>query len=397
MMVWTAKILFLLFPVGVVMGRWALDGTLSLIALLFLIHSVKEKDFSWIKSKWVMAFFALWLWMVIRTLFADNPEFGIGRALVFVRYGIFTCALAFWLLPNRQDLLQKFLFISLLCVLALSLDGLLQFFMGYDIMGKTPAGNRITGPYNAPILGNMIYPLITLGGFYAVERIDLKQTMIKNLFFITMPIFAVLMILISGDRSPLLLTGLAGCIGFIIANRTLKIKAGLVGLVILLVGSVVIFSNHDIQNRQSQIIGKVTNFSSSDYGQVFEKGWQIAKANPLFGVGVKHYRLACEQHYAKDECLTHPHNIYIEILAETGIIGLSLLLTMIGFIFYALWCHRQDWRYDVLTLGGFCLICTEFWPLIGSSSFTSSWGVYGLWLGLGIIMSKLSKPILSKP
>ena len=49
--------------------------------------------------------------------------------------------------------------------------------------------------------------------------------------------------------------------------------------------------------------------------------------NKILGVGVKNFRNFCnvEKYKVDRSCTTHPHNTYIQILAETGIIGFFLM------------------------------------------------------------------------
>ena len=54
--------------------------------------------------------------------------------------------------------------------------------------------------------------------------------------------------------------------------------------------------------------------------------------NKILGVGVKNFRNICsDERYYTDvgSCATHPHNTYVQILAETGIIGFLFLITIL--------------------------------------------------------------------
>jgi O-antigen ligase len=75
-------------------------------------------------------------------------------------------------------------------------------------------------------------------------------------------------------------------------------------------------------------------------------GWRMVEDKPVIGVGSGnfpissiHYLLVKPGAIERDEfILDHPkvaHNSYLQILAELGIVGLALFLSIIGF---AIWC-----------------------------------------------------------
>ena len=59
----------------------------------------------------------------------------------------------------------------------------------------------------------------------------------------------------------------------------------------------------------------------------FKAAYLIFKDNPIFGVGIKNFRYECQKSQYKYaySCTTHPHNTYLQLLAETGIIGFSFV------------------------------------------------------------------------
>jgi O-antigen ligase len=103
---------------------------------------------------------------------------------------------------------------------------------------------------------------------------------------------------------------------------------------------------------------------------------------PIFGHGQKMFRVICkDENYATGvrPCSTHPHNFYIQLLAETGIIGfLFLFLTLIYVVYCAFKQLKsilfKEQRY--LTDYQVCLIACLFitvWPLSPNGNFFNNW------------------------
>ena len=66
--------------------------------------------------------------------------------------------------------------------------------------------------------------------------------------------------------------------------------------------------------------------------EFFHHNTNLAK-NKYFGVGLKNFRYVCDEKFdtftqKKFLCSTHPHNLYLEILSETGLIGFVIFLVL---------------------------------------------------------------------
>ena len=83
------------------------------------------------------------------------------------------------------------------------------------------------------------------------------------------------------------------------------------------------------------------------YFKLYKSGFEVYKNNKFFGVGNKNYRVVtCNQKYSVFKevyfCNTHPHQIYIEMLSEHGLIGSFLIF----FILYKLIFSKIRNVYD---------------------------------------------------
>jgi len=103
--------------------------------------------------------------------------------------------------------------------------------------------------------------------------------------------------------------------------------------------------------------------------------------NKILGVGLKNFRIFCDNNKYKESelsCSTHPHNTYIQILVETGIIGfLFLLYLLFYFCKYTLQHLFMKFRgkyyftdFEICILSA---ISIYLWPFIPTGNVFTNW------------------------
>ena len=81
------------------------------------------------------------------------------------------------------------------------------------------------------------------------------------------------------------------------------------------------------------------NESSPQYLKEFETFYDTWLMNKYIGGGIKNFRYYCHERpnidkNAKFVCNMHPHNYYLEILTETGLIGFFVLTLSFALLLY---------------------------------------------------------------
>ena len=96
-------------------------------------------------------------------------------------------------------------------------------------------------------------------------------------------------------------------------------------------------------------------------------------------MGNKNYRVeSCDVEKSKENkdyhCLTHPHQIYIELLSEHGILGTIVILSIIFYLLFRL-LRQIIQSQNHLQIGAFIFILINFIPLLPSGSFFSDFNL----------------------
>ena len=99
--------------------------------------------------------------------------------------------------------------------------------------------------------------------------------------------------------------------------------------------------------------------------EVWQKAWSHVGDHPLFGIGVMNYR------NLPDAIDLHPHNWLIQLLLETGVVGTSLFLALMGLVLYRFWRYAHANMYGVAALASLCAFLTA--GLANTSIFNMWW------------------------
>ncbi len=391
--------LLLLLPALLLFSRVLADITLIIIGAVFLYLSYRQKDWRWLSEPWfkLALLFGGYL-LVLNTPFSHAPLESLVYSLFFLRWPLFAAALSWWLLAtqSRQKLFLQGLVVTCLLIAA---DTGWQYVFGTDWFGiEAFSDDRLTGPFRNPVAGTLMlrvwYIAIFIVFFWHFSRhLTLFATM--SAWFM-----GLILIFITGERMALMLFAAGGLVLLpaIWASYPGCRRWLVTGLTVMaLIMMILIQTQPQTAARSIYSIGeKLSMFPESDYGRVVAGAWQVWQLDFWLGTGIHTYQAVCEQlGVFSDQNLgcTHPHNLYLELGAETGLIGLLLFILMLIAI------YRQSLR-QVIRKGlwlhaalSFSVLTVSFWPLTGGVSVLSNWIAALVWLGVGWVLAVSATPL----
>jgi O-antigen ligase len=393
------RCLVIALPVLFLIGRAPADAALSLIGVLLLVRSALDRDWGWLRTPWVAVGLVVWLYLVLVSALAADAAGAYSRSLPFGRFVLFGAALQHWLLVERGT--RRAMLIALGAVIAfVALDSLLQFVRGEDLLGQEFEDKRLTGPFAATVPGSFMvktfFPVLGL----ALALAAAWSPRWRNTLAIGLILLLALAVTLTGERIALVMVGL-GLVPFFLLLRELRLPLLLAGLAALglIVGSLAL--SPDLRTRLIRHTAyDLSDFWDKRYGELFRRSVRIWRSEPVIGVGLRNFRHLCANRHFKplgpveDRCYTHPHQIYLEWLVETGALGFLGFVTMIG-----LWGRELiaglktvDVREYPIAVGALAALLVFLWPLRSSMSFFSNWNAILFWLMLGLALAICAPP-----
>ena len=120
--------IIIMMPALLISGPFLSDLGVSLVAILFIINSVKNKLKKYYNNIYFKIFLLLILILILSSLLSENKLISLKNSLFYFRFGVFS--LCFWYLLEKEEFLLIYLFISIIiCFSSLLIDGYIQFFL----------------------------------------------------------------------------------------------------------------------------------------------------------------------------------------------------------------------------------------------------------------------------
>lgn len=382
-----------LMPAALLLARGGAEVIMAVIGLSFLWVTVAERRWGNLTERTVAILLVTWLLLnLIISPLAIEPAVSFSRSLLWLRFVVFFAATSTWLLRSRDDLKLLLVFWSITLALAM-LDGFVQLATGTSLTGNAISANRLTGPLDRPNIGMFTaragFPLLAAALLLIGDRsLTVSRVLPVTVFAAT----AFAFIILTGERTAAVLTMLsliagAGIIVLLIPAWRIF---GLTLAAAVPVALLALFElSADVQQRVGQFWTDISNFGASPYGRIFHAAFEIWQRNPVTGAGLKGFQNACHVLLSPDmadACHPHAHNIYLEWLSESGLVGFTCFAAFVALLTWRvlrLTWTRPDRRLTGTALCG-GLIVTLF-PVAATQSFFSNWPAMLVWMALGAI------------
>lgn len=368
------------------------DIAISFVALAFLFQSARAKNFGWAGQPWFLCGLVFWLYIVVRGLLSDHVEVSADHALVWVRFIIFAAALQALALRS-PTLLKLMLGVFVAASLFGAADTLFQFAVGYDVFGKPMLGDRLTGPLGSAAIGNLLLfagqPLLAL--LFARLRdpaLRQKALAVGGVTFIAAAIF------LTGERMSTILLG-AGLLAslVLVARASWRVNVSLIGLG-LMAAALLYAIFPQVLARHLSSVAVFTVPQGDMYVLIWRAALDVFAANPIFGIGIHTFRLDCAL-YASSEVVgacgsLHPHQLWLELLAETGVVGTAIMLTFFGAALTPAVRLWRVWIREPLLAGAALSVLLRLWPVASAKSFFVNQNEVLFWTMLAVAVAAAS-------
>ena len=413
-----SSILVYLIPLSLLTGPFFPDLSISLVSIIFLYYAFKYRLIKYFQNRFFYVFIIFYIYLIINSIFSENVIYSLENSFFYFRFGIFSLSVWF-LIDNNKNFKNHFAIIFLITFFYAIFDGYYQYFFGKNLFGFGIEDNiRLSLSFNDKlILGGYLSRLFPI---LVASIIALSS---NKLTLITLPLILILsdtLIYISGERTALGLMMLSTILIIILLSRYRIIR---IITLVLSVSVIILLTNIDSDIRDRNINKTIEQFGFSEtsrnntnlddknvseriyiFSPIHEShlrsAWKMFRDSPILGKGVDSFRIHCNEekyNYDNYSCSTHPHHTYVQLLAETGLIGFTVILSLFVFLsfklihsFYLVIKNKTHLLndYQILLIIAFIL---TLWPLFPTLNFFNNWINIIYFLPIGFYLHSLEE------
>jgi len=370
-----------------ILGPFIPDLILSISALIFIYYSIKKNNFYYFKTKPFLIFLLFCVISVSISLRSNDISLSIKSSLFYIRIGVFSC-LIWYLIDKNKNFLIYFYYALIICFLALVVDGYYQYFSGVNLLGFKLIGIRVSSFFGDElIMGSYLSRLFPL--LFALFLFKQKNKF--EIYFIGLLFILVdILIFISAERTSFFFLNLS-TIFIILLIKKYQIFRLVTFLIAIICVIILSLNAPSLSNRMfkgpAEDMGlidssKKPNIFTPIYDSHYRTAFNMFKDKYILGHGPKMFRVLCKDvRYAVgvQPCSSHPHNFYIQLLAETGIVGFLFLFSALSYVLFngliqlksiILRKKRPLSDYQVCLLAGLLI---TVWPFSPNGNFFNNW------------------------
>ena len=416
-------------PFTYIIGIAVTEFFVLLMILLFLIIN---RNIQIYKNSIFIFFLLISFYFGINSIFQiyDN-DLRISSIFHF-RFALFSLSIFFLLEYSSSETSKskKILMGIFMILILVILDSFLQFLSGKNIIGFEIKDNRVSGIFDDElILGSFLLKVFPFT-IWLIYFSNFEISKYKNLLIIFFSMY-IITVYLSGERTSLFLIFLATILFiFYLHNlREILLKSFLIFLLFVMSTFITDFGKSDPFNRifiktfnqitnsffltkrdiqlDKKNLGDLTKdlkkniqIFSTDHNGHYLLAYNLFKQSPIFGKGPEGFRYYCrkvEYNSKIGMCSTHPHNIFMQLLSETGLIGIFFYLFGSIFVIISLsklYKKNMDLKSKYNFYIASIAIIVNFFPLVPSGNFFNNWISIISYYYIGIYIYSYRKVIL---
>lgn len=399
------SVLFVSIPVTYITGPFLPDLTISLISILGLLYLYKNNLIIHLfKNRITYLFAIIYFYFIFTSLLSSNILLSFESTLFYFRFFIFSLVVFYLYIKNENQIIN-FLFYSLSLTFAcIILASLYEMIFGFSIFNickgyvfYSKPLNRISSLFCDELITGIylsrLFPIYLYTIFKKIEKGSIK---INKNFICFVALFFCIFIFFTGERSAFAISILQLFLITFFLNK----KYLLIFLIFFFTffNAISLIQNEKIQSYKVRMINTMLNTVNlvNDNPYIFTPGHtelyngalKLYLTKPIFGIGPKLFREECKKYGTK--CSTHPHNYYIQLLTETGLIGFLSLFSFFIFITINLTRSIVSKKRSDQTDSKFFIYLfffVVFFPLMPTGSIFNNYNAIVLFLPVGILIS----------
>lgn len=368
--------IFSLIPIMLVAGPFLTDLSFFLLSTIFFIILVKEKKILYLNNIFFWYFLIFSFYIIFNSIinFENVPK---NNFFFYLRFIIYSFAISYFL--NQSKYIKTFLFYSFLLTILFFLDVIVFKILNSGILGVSM--------YSKYRISSFFYDELVMGSFFLkfliiVNPLFLMLNRGKNiLYLIIFNFISIFLIVVSGERSSLFLCIIYILLNFFILNFNIRKK--IIFLLSIFLILIISFIYSDWLQHRFIIQPFISENFLENHISLFKASFMMFDSSPILGNGYRSFQILCqnEQYFINglSYCSTHPHNYYLQLLAEIGLIGFIFVTIILLFFVYQ---YLKNFYYYLFNKNlikpnyfNFCItgIIINLFPLTTTGNFFNNW------------------------